>query len=492
MRISGKTVWIAASALCLSLFALQYGTTNIDKLMAARGDYYFAKNDIPNAVKFYESAFELGDTDLKRRTNYVNMIINSPFDVKAQERLYKFTGYSVDDGAKLRAEFFLYDMRREIFRKYQNNYIKKAVYNGKIMRWDKLPITYAFKSDKEIPEYYIKETEKAFLAWEKALEHAVYFERTTSNPNILIEFKEKNNVNNEEKKYVAAYTTPKINSEQKLVGMDMVFYVKDIENKYFSETDVYNTSLHEIGHALGLMGHSEGKNDVMYMSRESVNKDEGKKIELTQADINTMKLLYSTKPDITNIYDTKSLYIPYVVLGDDKEVTNSKIREAKFYIRKAPNLPMGYIDLAMGYVSAQDYARAIKSLEKALQVANSNEVLSIIYYNLAVSYFYIDNMDLAKDNVLNAIKIKDTEDCRHLLAEIYLREGKVDKAIYEYGSLVKQHPQNTAYTITLANIYIKRHEYMNARKVLKNYFRNNPNDRKNPRFAPYGIVMLGL
>ena len=486
----GKNLWMLISVFFLFLFALQYGMTHIDTIMAARGDYYFAKNDIKNAERLYEAAFDLGVKDSNRRNNYVNMIMNSPFDISAQEKLVKFINYPIDDNAKLKAEYFIYDMKREIFRKYQGNYIKKAVHNGKIVRWDKLPVTYGFNSTEEVPEYYVKEIESAFLTWEKALDHMVYFERVKQSPNIIFEFKINNSVGEDGKKYVVAYTNPNISSENKLVNMDITFYLKDVDGKYFTENQVYNTALHEIAHALGLMGHSENRSDVMYMSKDSIV--ENQKDKLSEADINTMKLLYNTKPDITNAHETKSSYIPYVVLGNDKEVTNSKIREAKYYIKKAPNIPMGYIDLAMGYVSAQDYAKAIKSLEKALQVADNNEILEMIYYNLAVSYYYIGNTELAKNNIFKAIQINDSEDSRYLLAEIYLKEGKTDKAIDEYGCLCKQHPKNTEYTIALANIYVTRHEYLQARKVLKAYFESNPEDRKNPRFAPYGIVRLGL
>ena len=57
---------------------------------------------------------------------------------------------------------------------------------------------------------------------------------------------------------------------------------------------------------------------------------------------------------------------------------------------------------------------------------------------------------------------------------------------------MKKRPKNIEYTIALANIYIRKHEYMNARKVLKAYFQANPEDKGNPRLAPYGIVRLGL
>ena len=491
-KFGSKGFWIVASALCIVLLVLQYGSTHIDEIFAAKGDYYFAKNDMPNAEKYYESAFELGVNDSKRRNNYINIMINSPLTIASQEKIVKFINYPTDDAARLKAEYFLYDLRREISKKYEGNYIRKAVYNGKIMRWDKFPVTYGFSSQEEIPEYYITEAEKAFAEWEKALNHKIYFEKTSKNPNILINYKIANYTTDENKKYIVAVTTPQITPDEKLTRMKIDFNIKGIDDQYFSPNQVYNTSLHEIAHALGVMGHSENKKDVMFMSKDSKSLDNDEREELTNADINTVKLLYSTKPDITNYYGTQSSYVPYIVLGDSKDVTNSKIREAKFYIKKAPHLPMGYIDLAIGYSSAKDYEKAVKALNKALQVADSNEVLEIIYYNLAASYFYMDDYKKSAEYLTKSIQLKDTEEKRYLLAEIYQKEKKLDLAIGEYEKLISEHPHNIEYTIALTNIYVQNKNYINARKVLKAYYAANPKEKQNPRLAPYGIIRFGL
>ena len=52
---------------------------------------------------------------------------------------------------------------------------------------------------------------------------------------------------------------------------------------------------------------------------------------------------------------------------------------------------MGYVDLAMGYAAALDYLKAIKNLNKALELADTNDMLGIIYYNLAVCYYHIND-----------------------------------------------------------------------------------------------------
>ena len=79
-----------------------------------------------------------------------------------------------------------------------------------------------------------------------------------------------------------------------------------------------------------------------------------------------------------------------------------------------------------------------------------------------------------------------------VLDSIYGKENDIENAAGEYYGLIVRNPKNIEYTIALTNIYIKRHEYLKARRVLEAYFKANPEDKGNPRLAPYGIVRLGL
>ena len=206
--------------------------------------------------------------------------------------------------------------------------------------------------------------------------------------------------------------------------LNINFYIKDINGVYFTKNNVYNTALHEIFHALGFMGHSSYSDDIMYLAKDNESIIEDNIEEPTIADINTLKLLYKIKPDITNSDKIVSDYIPYLVLGNDEEVTSAKISEAREYIEKAPKLPAGYIDLAEGYVAIQDYPKAIKCLDRALILADTIEVKGMIYYNLAVAHFYNDSPISAEEYLRKALYISNTDEAHYLLAEIYVKQKK--------------------------------------------------------------------
>ena len=116
----------------------------------------------------------------------------------------------------------------------------------------------------------------------------------------------------------------------------------------------------------------------------------------------------------------------------------------------------------------------------------------MIYYNLAVTYFYSDYFEKARDYLKLSTNIQDNDEKKYLLAEIYIREGQTEKAIVEYEKLLLKNPQNIEYVIALTNIHVLNKDNYKARKVLKTFFENCPEEKNNPRFNPYGMLKLFL
>ncbi len=474
--------------LLIILFLAFYFNKNADFVYAKIGDFYYRNNQIAKAQKYYEKSFALGNNDVKLREIYVNSLINSPLTIDSQNKLVKIALGDIDDSAKLKAEQFLYELRREIFKKYFNNYIGQATYNQKIVRWSKLPITYSFLNVKNVPDEYIEEIENAFREWEKC--GVVLFTRVTGKADININFEDNKQEDIERgKKYVVAYTIPQINLTR-LEAMNITFDLYSPEGNYFTKNQIYNNALHEIFHALGFMGHSFDKNTIMHLANNNEILVKDLRLELNDKDKETLQLLYKIKPDITNTGDLKSEYVSYLVIGGVEDISVSKSREAKYYINSAPNLPSGYITLAESYVAKGHYSSAIKVLERALNLASSSEVKYILYYDLAVSYFYINNPEMSLAYLNKALEINDAEELHYLYAEVYLKMGDISKSVQEYNKLLKISPNNIDYVVNLANIYVKQHNYLAAREILKNYLKNNPSQKNNKKLSSYKMLLF--
>ena len=133
--------------------------------------------------------------------------------------------------------------------------------------------------------------------------------------------------------------------------------------------------------------------------------------------------------------------------------------------------------------------KAIKNLEKALRLADNDEIRYIVYYDLAVAYNYINHPEMAYDYITRAENIKSDEELHFLKAEVLLKINKAE-AIKEYEYLTGVSPQNIEYAVRYANIYIKNKNYLKARKILKHLIKNNPNAKKDERLSPYKILLF--
>jgi len=487
MRYSKVRIVLYTLLIFVLILAI-YFHNNTAEVFSHFGDYYLKHNQPQKAINYYERALSQKNYDRKFREKYVNTLINHPLTIESQKKLVEIADGEIQDTAAYNAEYFLYNLKREIHNKYPLNYIKQAPFNQKIMHWGEMPITYSFKNASAVSKELVNAVNDAFDEWERASSCRIKFKRESmSNSNIIIVFmSDKYEKLKEDEKTVIAYTTP-ILTQNKLKNMVIKFNIYNPEGKMYSPDQMYNTALHEVFHSLGFMGHSYDKNNIMYMAKE---RETNERIKLNDADKMTLELLYKIQPDITNAGELNYEYVPYLILGDSEEVNYSKINEAKNYIRKAPRLAMGYIDMADALVAQKRYSAAIGNLEKALRLAKNDEIRSIVYYNLAVSHFYITNYELALDYVNRAQEIKDSEDLHLLKAEIYSKQknNKLSAAEYEY--LYKNSPNNIDYLVNLAAIYKKSNKYMQARKILKDYIKRNPVQKNNPKIQQFGFLIF--
>ena len=486
-----KRVLILLVILILTLFVLYIFKSYKGDIFTFVAYHYFKRNDMAKAQIYYEQAFNLGVQSSKHRDFYVNSILNSPLTTDSQEKLVKLLNYPIEDEPKNKVSRFLDDYKKEIHSLYSQNYINHTPFNQKVVRWNELPITYGFVNSTVAPEYFVKEIENAFLEWEIESEHKLYFLRNDINPNIVIKFMSNNPADLQDKKYVVAYTVPTIN-DTKLLSMHINFYLKDPYNDFYTKNQIYNTALHEIAHAIGFMGHSNDKMNIMYLTRDSVTTDKDVRLSLNSADVNTIKLLYDIKPDITNSTLLASKYIPYLVLGDNREISKTKMEEARNYVQKAPGLPSGYIDLAESYAQNKNYAKAIRILERALRLSDTDEIRDIIYYNLALCYYMINHIELAESYLDKSLETSNSIEKQRLLAEISLKSSKKERAIEIYKNLISNDLKNIEYVIALTNIYVENKDYKNARATLKSFIKYNPSEKNNPRLKSYGVLMRFL
>lgn len=397
-----------------------------------QGRDFYKKQDFVKAHKSLQKAYSLNKYNKDIRYYYAKTLTNLTPNLTVQKAVFELATSKQKDSAQQVAESQINLWRGNVLKKIGNNYIEQVPLDKGILRWDEnkfpLKISINDKSEQQLPSYYQEEILKAFTQWQTSSGFITFATvQNENNADIIINIEPTPSDMCSEKncKYVVGFTTPHIKGGN-LKNMTITLYAKDAYNNFFSDKELYNTILHEIGHALGIMGHSYSTEDLMYMATDNSSgffaPYRSSFQYLSQQDLNTILLLYKLIPDICNTPINKldikgKIYAP-IILGTSEEITSRKIKEAKNYIKNAPNLPGGYIDLGIAYAELNKYGDAKKAMKKALELAKSNDDKYLIYYNLAIINMNSNNLDEAMENAESARFISENEDIKDLITNI--------------------------------------------------------------------------
>ncbi|MCM1339372.1 MAG: matrixin family metalloprotease [Muribaculaceae bacterium] len=344
-----------------------------------------------------------------------------------QKKLYEMATSPISDEAVKAAKVQASALRYRLLEGIDNNYIYNAAMGNDILRWDikSFPLKVYIESDSALPDYYYPSIKTAFESWMERTNFVKF--NIVDNPegaNILVYFKElpKDVCSNGGCKYTVAYTEPDITKENVLRKMVLTFYKTNPMGEEFTPLEIYNTALHEIGHTLGIMGHSDNPSDIMFSSKDGLASTSvyAAYHSLAMRDLRTLALLYRLKPTISDTKDLsgENLYYPPLIIGGDEVRLQKKLSEYQKYIRQYPNIASGYINLATVYADFGDFVSASKYLLEAQRRAASDDERFLIAYNQAVLYFNVENYDAALEFAMKAKSIKSNQSVDELITDI--------------------------------------------------------------------------
>lgn len=397
-----------------------------------QGKNYIKNKDYVKAYYSLKTAYNFDSRNKDYRYYYVLALTNLNPTVKVQKSIFEISETREDDSARQLAEMEISKWQDNILVNIGDNYIEQAPLDNRVIRWDEksfpLKVAITDKSNIELPPYYRTEILRAFAQWQTSSDFLTFEEITGEKyADIVVEITPlpSNVCEGNVCRYVVGYTTPKFKGST-LKKMTITLYDKDPYGNYFSDKELYNTILHEIGHALGIMGHSYSSEDLMYMTTETSSSFYAPYRSsfqyLSSQDINTIRLLYKLIPDITNTpiknLDTKGLIYAPIVLGNSREMSSRKLEEAKNYIKNAPDISGGYIDLGVAYAELNKTNEALKAMNKALELSKSNNEKYMAYYNIAVLYTNNGKLDKALTYAKEAQNIFDSEEVKELISNI--------------------------------------------------------------------------
>lgn len=164
------------------------------------------------------------------------------------------------------------------------------------------------------------------------------------------------------------------------------------EKKPLSNLEIQYVAMHEIGHVLGIRGHSPNPSDIMYPTLQP------KSATLSSGDIATMKALYNQTADITN--PTRLHLAEYQVFNQ-------------------------YILLGYEAHKQGDYPLALEHFRKAMSMDPQDE--NVVYY-VGISAYNIKNYLVAIEHLERAAQISgpDQVSAQYYLASALTAQGALD------------------------------------------------------------------
>ncbi len=154
--------------------------------------------------------------------------------------------------------------------------------------WGKMPITVWIEPSSN--DFNLK---NAFNTWQTALYPTISFKmvQKQEDANIVVKFIDKAEKYCPHVKNAAGCNLSRVYNNNKNMLYDSKIYLSRYGalNERISDSYIYGTLCHEIGHALGMGGHSDNRSDVMYGKSGTYN------TRPTARDIRTLERIYSLK-----------------------------------------------------------------------------------------------------------------------------------------------------------------------------------------------------
>ena len=261
----------------------------------------------------YELAKKLIENDPNSDVNWrllSNCALGVGKDKEALEGLKKYVGFTKDPKRKKHALRLIEITEKRLAHKNdtkspEGTYLAEAIMKG-VKRWtkDKMPLKVYIAPGEKVSNYsseYKTILKESFLQWQEKTEQLVQFEFVDSATKSDIECYWTDDPNRVlfwgEGGHCATF-----DASSGRQHCEIVFLTQSVAKKPVRPKSMQAFTLHEIGHALGIAGHSNNPEDIMYAIATS-RKEPG----VSRADSKTLKLVYSMKPTEPKAGDLKKI-----------------------------------------------------------------------------------------------------------------------------------------------------------------------------------------
>ncbi len=363
------------------------------------------------------------------------------------------------------------DKKRKIInQKVGENYIDSVLSYGSLERWNpnSFPLKVYISKSADVPMAHVEELRNAFDKWQETTGGFINFTFVDSADaaNIVCSYPQDfyRSCGSEESSETAKqYFTYDNAGHIKKSHIELTY--KDCNGEVYANDLVYAVSLRQIGHALGLRGHS-GKSQQKVLYYPNGDKNKSVRPEINVADVNTLKLIYSVLPDKTNQDFTeeqrKKLIKPEEVWGDKVERAVSSEKAILYNIERSPDIPSLHIALANYYSEHGKYEEALEVYSRSIVLLNEAELKARVYARVGDTYGsqhrYPEAIEAYKLSLKNLNKKQNLFNVYFNLGYIYFQQGKYNDSLKSYQTAIQFVETKDSFfrlLMDLGSVYVK-------------------------------------